>query len=115
MVHDAVAATCAENGFAPTVAMEMGETATLISLVAADAAVALVPASAQLMTVGGAVYRPLLGTAHPVQIAMAWRVSDERPLLAKMQRVLRGELSRRRNGLSRSDLGEENNLGGMIF
>lgn len=115
VVHDAVAAACAENGFAPKVAMEVGETATLISFVAADAGVALVPASAQLMTVGGAVYRPLLGAAHPVQIAMAWRVSDERPLLTKVQQVLRGELSTLRNGLSRYGLGENSNLGGIIF
>jgi hypothetical protein len=53
VIHDAVAATCAEHGFSPTVAMEVGETATLVSFVAADAGIALVPASAQLMTVGG--------------------------------------------------------------
>lgn len=39
------------------VAMEVRETSTLVSFVAADAGVALVPASAQLMNIGGAVYR----------------------------------------------------------
>ncbi len=38
VVHAAVAATCAENGFAPTVAMVVAETATLISFVAGIAA-----------------------------------------------------------------------------
>ena len=93
VVHDAVLATCAENGFVPIVAMETGETSTLVSLVAADAGVALVPATSQMMTVAGAVYRPLLGTTQSVQIAMAWRTHDDRPLLANVQRIVRAQLT----------------------
>jgi DNA-binding transcriptional LysR family regulator len=115
VVHDAVAATCAENGFAPTVAMEVGETATLISFVAADAGVALVPASAQLMTVGGAVYRRLTGATHSVQIAMAWRRGDERPLLAKVQRIIRGELGALRRGVRRHPVDQQVDLSRILF
>ena len=92
IVHDAVAATCAAHGFSPIVALEVGETSTLVSFVAADAGVALVPASAQLMSVAGAVYRPLLGATHSVQIAIAWRRNDERRLLANAREIIGQEL-----------------------
>ena len=92
VVHDAVAATCAAHGFAPAVAMEVGETSTLISFVAAGAGVALLPASARRMSVGGAVYRPLEGESQPVQMALAWRRRDARPILANVLGVVRGEL-----------------------
>ncbi len=115
VVHDAVAATCAENGFSPVVAMEVGETATLVSFVAADAGVALVPASAQLMTVGGAVYRRLTGATHSVQIAMAWRRGDERPLLANVQRVIRAELGALRRGVERRSADREVDLSHILF
>ena len=62
-VHDAVDATCADHGFSPIVAMEIAETSTLVSFVAAGVGVALVPASARQMSVTGAVYRPLAGGA----------------------------------------------------
>jgi DNA-binding transcriptional LysR family regulator len=115
VVHDAVAATCAEHGFLPTVAMEVGETATLVSFVAADAGIALVPASAQLMTVGGAVYRPLLGSTHSVQIAMAWRRSDERPLLGNVQTIIHNELKTLRTGTSRYGTKGDADLGRILF
>ena len=115
VVHDAVTATCAEHGFAPTVAMEIGETSTLISFVAADVGVALVPASAQLMTVGGAVYRELLGAAHSVQIAMAWRRSDHRPLLANVQRIVRAELRSLREGSGRRTEAHNVDLSQILF
>ncbi|MBV9803442.1 MAG: LysR family transcriptional regulator [Solirubrobacterales bacterium] len=100
VVHDAVAATCAEHGFSPTVATEVGETSTLVSFVAADAGVALVPASAQLMRIGGAVYRQLLGATHSVQIAIAWRRSDERRLLTNVRHIITDELTTLRGGKS---------------
>jgi DNA-binding transcriptional LysR family regulator len=115
VVHDAVAATCFENGFSPTVAMEVGETATLVSFVAADAGVALVPASAQLMTVGGAVYRTLLGSTHSVQIAMAWRRGDERPLLANVRQIIRSELKTLRAGTSRYGTTGDADLSRILF
>jgi DNA-binding transcriptional LysR family regulator len=100
VLHDAVSATCAENGFIPTVAVEVGETATLVSFVAAGMGVALVPASAQFMTVTGAVYRPLLGATHSVQIAMCWRRDAEAPALEAAREVIRAEVKALRRGES---------------
>jgi DNA-binding transcriptional LysR family regulator len=115
VVHDAVAATCAEHGFSPTVAMEVGETATLVSFVAADAGVALVPASTQLMNIGGAVYRELLGATHSVHIALAWRRDDERRLLTNVRHIIRSELETLRAGTSRYTTSEHVDLRQIIF
>jgi DNA-binding transcriptional LysR family regulator len=93
VVHDAVEAVCAAHGFAPTVAMEVAETSTLVSFVAAGLGVALVPASARHMTVAGAVYRPLAGpSTHDVELALCWRAGDERPVLLRALDVARRAL-----------------------
>jgi DNA-binding transcriptional LysR family regulator len=92
VVHDAVEATCADHGFSPTVEMEVAETSTLVSFVAAGVGVALVPASARQMSVTGAVYRPLSGATHPVALAMCWRAASRSPTLPRALAVIRGAL-----------------------
>ena len=83
VVHDAVEDACAAHGFKPLAAHEVAETATLVSFVAAGLGVSLVPASVRNMTVAGAVYRPLEHDATRVELAVAWRRDDERPVLAR--------------------------------
>jgi DNA-binding transcriptional LysR family regulator len=83
VVHDAVEDACAAHGFKPLAAHEVAETATLVSFVAAGLGVSLVPASVRNMTVAGAVYRPLEHDATRVELAVAWRRADERPVLAR--------------------------------
>jgi DNA-binding transcriptional LysR family regulator len=83
VVHDAVEDACAAHGFKPLAAHEVAETATLVSFVAAGLGVSLVPASVRNMTVAGAVYRPLAHDATRVELAVAWRRDDERPVLAR--------------------------------
>jgi len=83
VLADFVAQVCADHGFTPKVAMEVTETATLVSFVAAGIGVSLVPASVAGVMVAGASYRPLTGIAPRVQIALAWRTGDESPVLAK--------------------------------
>ena len=92
VVHDAVEATCADHGFTPIVAMETAETSTLVSFVAAGVGVALVPASAQQMSVTGAVYRPLTGGTHLVELAMCWRAASGSATLPRALEVIRHEL-----------------------
>jgi DNA-binding transcriptional LysR family regulator len=92
VVHDAVDATCADHGFSPIVAMEVAETSTLVSFVAAGVGVALVPASARQMSVVGAVYRPLAGGTHLVELAMCWRAASQSATLPRALQVIRAEL-----------------------
>ena len=70
-------------------AHEVAETATLVSFVAAGLGVSLVPASVDNMTVQGAVYRPLAEDTTRVELAVAWRRDDERPVLVRALDVIR--------------------------
>jgi DNA-binding transcriptional LysR family regulator len=89
VVHDAVEDACAAHGFEPVAAHEVAETATLVSFVAAGLGVSLVPASVRNMTVQGAVYRPLVRDTTRVELAVAWRRGDDRPVLARALDVIR--------------------------
>jgi DNA-binding transcriptional LysR family regulator len=92
VLHDAVEDACAAHGFKPLAAHEVAETATLVSFVAAGLGVSLVPASVRNMTVNGAVYRPLAGDSRWVELAVAWRRDDDRPVLARALDVIRRDL-----------------------
>ena len=92
VTHDAVEETCAAHGFLPRVALEVSETATLVSFVAAGVGVSLVPASVRHMTVEGAVYRPLAGEAATVDLALAWRRDDVTPMLERALEIIRADL-----------------------
>ena len=91
-MHDAVEDACAAHGFRPIAAHEVAETATLVSFVAAGLGVSLVPASVRHMTVQGAIYRPLAQNATRVELAVAWRRDDDRPVLARALDVIRSGL-----------------------
>lgn len=94
VLNDFVDEACAAAGFTPQVALEVTETATLVSFVAGGIGVALVPESVSGMTVNGAVYRPLRGAAPRIQIALAWRKDDESRILARALRVVRARTRR---------------------
>jgi DNA-binding transcriptional LysR family regulator len=89
VLGDAIVGVCADYGFTPRSVMEITETATLVSFVAAGIGVALVPASVTGMTVAGATYRPLEQDAR-VHIAIAWHRDNDSPVL---QRALEPVLS----------------------
>lgn len=69
----AVDAACASVGFEPTIRMEVRETATLVSFVAAGIGVALVPAGVQSVKIPGVVYLSLEDVHPSVDLVAAWR------------------------------------------
>jgi DNA-binding transcriptional LysR family regulator len=93
VLHDAVEDVCAAHGFRPIVALEVSETATLVSFVAAGIGVSLVPASVTRLTVAGAVYRPLAGEPTPVELALAYRRDNETPVLPRALAIVRRALA----------------------
>jgi len=93
VLHDAVERACEAHGFAPRVAVEVAETATLVSFVAAGIGVALVPASVASMRVAGAVYRPLAAPVGDVELALAWRRDDDGPVLARTLALVRATIA----------------------
>ncbi|WP_153504179.1 LysR family transcriptional regulator [Cumulibacter manganitolerans] len=90
VVHAAVTEACARAGFSPDIAIEAAETATIVSLVAAGAGVALLPESVRHLTIPGVRYVPLTPAPPLVRLAAAWRKDDASPLLARVLDVVRG-------------------------
>ncbi len=73
-----------QSGFRPTVVQEAMQLQTMISLVAGEVGVALVPASLQNLQRAGVVYRCLQELTPEVEIAIAWRQHDDgSPVLQK--------------------------------
>lgn len=89
VLHRAVESMCAARGFQPRSTLEVAETATLVSFVAAGFGVSLVPASVGRMTVADAVYRPLRDESTQVDLAVAWHRDSGAPLLARSLAVVR--------------------------
>ena len=83
VVHDAVMDACRAAGFVPP-GLEVAETSTLVSLVAAGLGVALVPASVQHLHITGATYRPLSEPRPMVELAVATRRDDPSPLIRRV-------------------------------
>lgn len=87
VVYEAVLAACRDAGFEPS-AVEVAETSTLLSLVAAGRGVALVPESVQHLQLTGATYRPLVRPEPTVELAFAHRRDDTSPLVREVLAVL---------------------------
>jgi DNA-binding transcriptional LysR family regulator len=83
VVNDAVVASCLASGFYPKSAVETNKTSTALSLVAAGLGIAVVPESARSMALSGVAYLDLVN-AQRVELALAWRQTDESPLIAQL-------------------------------
>jgi len=85
VVYEAVIDACQHAGFVPAAMHEVAETSTLVSFVAAGLGVALVPASVRHLQITGACYLPLAGTTREVELALATRVNEPSPLVARVR------------------------------
>ena len=63
------------------IVQEAAEMQTVIGLVAAGVGISLVPESVRALVRHGVTYRPLDGKTPVVRLAMAWRASDDSPVL----------------------------------
>jgi DNA-binding transcriptional LysR family regulator len=88
VVLDSVQRACRRAGFEPQPAHQVGETSTMLALVAAGLGVALVPEAAGALTLPGVVFRR---TDSPVtvELALAWRRDDDSPVLRQVLTALR--------------------------
>lgn len=86
-MYDLVLAACGRAGFAPAQVLEVGETATLVVLVAAGHGVALVPASVQSLHVEGVTYVPLAGT-EAVDLVLARRARRDSAAVDQVAAVI---------------------------
>lgn len=93
--YDSIIRLCADAGFTPRVAQEVRSTPTLLSLVAGNLGVSLVPASLQSFRTAGVVLRPLHPASPRTDLAMIWRANDPSPVLKIFLATLR-EVARSR-------------------
>jgi DNA-binding transcriptional LysR family regulator len=72
-LYDQIISLCQQGGFSPNVVQEAIQMQTIISLVAAEMGVAIVPISLQNLQRTGVVYRPLVEVTPRAAIAVTWR------------------------------------------
>ena len=92
-LYDPIVSLCQQAGFSPIAAQEAIQMQTIVSLVAAEMGVAIVPASMQNFQRSGVVYKALPESTCIVAIALIWR-SDP---TAAVQRFL--EVARLQQGI----------------
>ncbi|MFE5793970.1 LysR substrate-binding domain-containing protein [Streptomyces sp. NPDC056503] len=86
-MYDRVLAACARAGFRPSSLVEVGETATLVVLVAAGHGVALVPESVQSLRLDGATYVPL-AERETVDLVLGRRAHRNTPAAQQVAAVI---------------------------
>ncbi|GAQ00003.1 aromatic hydrocarbon utilization transcriptional regulator CatR [Leptolyngbya sp. NIES-2104] len=79
--HNQIIRLCQQAGFSPQVAQEAIQMQTIISLVAAELGVALVPSSLQTLQRAGIVYKPLEDQTLDVKLAVVWQSANTSPVL----------------------------------
>lgn len=74
--YDQIIGLCQQAGFSPKVVQEAMQMQTIVSLVAGNIGVAIVPVSLQNMQRTGVIYKPLAEPAPCAEVAVAWRSND---------------------------------------
>lgn len=87
-MYDVVRRLFADAGLSPTIRHEVGETSTLVTLVAGGLGVAVVPEPVRALALDGVSFRPLVRPVSTVQLAAAHRADRDEPHLASALAVL---------------------------
>ncbi|MFF5083349.1 LysR substrate-binding domain-containing protein [Actinoplanes sp. NPDC000266] len=90
VMYGVVLALFRDAGIEPRVRHEVGETSTLITLVAGGLGVAVVPEPVTALALDGVVYRPLARPAATVDLALAHRADRAEPHLSRTIELIRG-------------------------
>jgi DNA-binding transcriptional LysR family regulator len=88
-LYDLIISLCQQAGFSPNVAQEAIQMQTIVSLVAAEMGVAIVPASLQNLQRTGVVYKNIEESTSKVAIAMIWRSNEASPTVQKFLEIVR--------------------------
>ncbi|AVH63079.1 LysR family transcriptional regulator [Nostoc sp. 'Peltigera membranacea cyanobiont' N6] len=96
-LYDLIISLCQQAGFSPKVAQEAIQMQTIVSLVAAEMGVAIVPASLQNLQRIGVVYKTLQEPTPKVAfvadvgaaIAMIWRNNETSPTVLRLVEIVR--------------------------
>ncbi len=88
MMYDVALGLLRGAGIEPHIRHEVGETSTLVTLVAGGLGVAIVPEPVTALRLEGVVYRPLVQPATTVPLAVAYRADRHEPHLARAVGVI---------------------------
>lgn len=88
VMYDVVVGLLREAGAEPHIRHEVGETSTLVTLVAGGLGAAVVPEPVTALTLDGVVYRALVGPAATVDLAVAHRTDRTEPHLTRTVEVI---------------------------
>jgi DNA-binding transcriptional LysR family regulator len=81
-LYDSIIDACRKAGFDPVIVQFVPQLVSVITLVAADLGVSIVPASMSQLQIPGVVYRPIAGEAVPAApLALAHRRGETSPLV----------------------------------
>ncbi|MEM6753479.1 MAG: LysR family transcriptional regulator [Cyanobacteria bacterium P01_C01_bin.38] len=86
-LYDLIISFCLSVGFSPQLAQEAIQMQTIVSLVAAEIGVAIVPESLQNLQRTGVVYKFFVEETPKVSIAMIWRKNDVSVVLDRFLEV----------------------------
>ncbi len=89
VMHDVVLRVLRDAGVEPRIRHLVGETSTLVTLVAGGLGAAVVPEPVTALTLPGVVYRPLVQPATTVDLAVAHRADRSEPHLVRTMEVIR--------------------------
>jgi DNA-binding transcriptional LysR family regulator len=89
VMYDVALGLLRDAGIEPQIRHEVGETSTLVTLVAGGLGIAIVPAPVSALQLEGVVYRPLVQPAATVSLAVAHRSDRHEPHLARAVSVIR--------------------------
>jgi DNA-binding transcriptional LysR family regulator len=88
-MYDVVLRLLHDAGIEPHIRHQVGETSTLVTLVAGGLGVAIVPEPVSALRLEGVVYRPLVRPAQTVPLAVAHRADRDEPHLTRAVGVIR--------------------------
>ncbi|MDF5730756.1 MAG: LysR family transcriptional regulator [Rhizonema sp. PD38] len=88
-LYDTLISLCQQAGFSPMVVQEAIQMQTIVSLVAAEIGVAIVPASLQHLQRTGVVYKIVQEPTPEVPLNMIWRQDDISPTVQRFIEVVR--------------------------
>ncbi|MFA1537876.1 LysR substrate-binding domain-containing protein [Actinomadura monticuli] len=89
VMYDVVLGLFRDAGVEPRVRHEVGETSTLVTLVAGGLGVAVVPEPVTALALEGVAYRPLARPSVTVDLAIAHRTGRTEPHLARAVSIIR--------------------------
>lgn len=88
-LYDQIISFCQQANFSPHVVQEAVQMQTIVSLVAAEIGIALVPASLQNLQRTGVVYKPVAEPTPKAAIAVVWRRQETSPIVRRFLGIVR--------------------------